>query len=56
MHVYSGRINKAYLHLKETLDREPTIDEVASYLEEQGLKVDRSIIENTLLHKKYSYP
>ncbi len=52
MHVYSGRVNKAYLHLKETLDREPTIDEVASYLEEQGLKVDRSIIENTLLHKK----
>jgi len=52
IHVYSGRINKAYQYLKETLDREPTIDEVASYLEEQELKIDRSVIENTLLHKK----
>jgi RNA polymerase primary sigma factor len=52
MQVYGGKINNAYLHLKETLNREPTIDEVASYLEEQGVKIDRSVIENTLLYKK----
>jgi RNA polymerase primary sigma factor len=52
MQVYGGKINNAYLHLKETLDREPTIDEVASYLEEQGVKIDKSVVENTLLYKK----
>jgi RNA polymerase primary sigma factor len=50
--VYGGKINNAYLHLKETLGREPTIDEVMSYLEEQGVKIDRSAVENAILYKK----
>jgi RNA polymerase primary sigma factor len=52
MQVYGGKINSAYLYLKETLGREPTIDEVVSYLEEQGLKIDKVVVENTLLYKK----
>jgi RNA polymerase primary sigma factor len=50
--VYGGKINNAYLHLKETLGREPTIDEVMSYLEEQGVKIDRSAVESAILYKK----
>jgi RNA polymerase primary sigma factor len=50
--VYGSKINNAYLHLKETLGREPTIDEVMSYLEEQGVKIDRSAVESAILYKK----
>jgi RNA polymerase primary sigma factor len=50
--AYGGKINNAYTHLKETLGREPTIDEVASYLKEHGVKIDKGAIKNILLYKK----
>lgn len=50
--VYGGKINNAYIYLKETLGREPTIEEIALYLEEQGTKIDKNAIENAILYKK----
>jgi RNA polymerase primary sigma factor len=50
--AYGSKIYNAYTHLKETLNREPTIDEVASYLEEQGVKIDKTAIETAILHRK----
>ncbi|MBX0312014.1 MAG: RNA polymerase sigma factor RpoD/SigA [Sulfurihydrogenibium sp.] len=50
--VHGSKINNAYTHLKEVLGREPTIDEIVSYLEEQGVKIDKSAVESTILYKK----
>ncbi|MBX0311049.1 MAG: RNA polymerase sigma factor RpoD/SigA [Sulfurihydrogenibium sp.] len=49
IHINAFKINNTYHYLKETLGREPSIDEIAEFLKEQGTEIKREIIERHLL-------
>ena len=51
MYAYASKINNAYSYLKDTLNREPSIDEIISFLKTQGIKVEREMVENYFLFK-----
>jgi RNA polymerase primary sigma factor len=51
MYTYASKINNAYSYLKDTLNREPSIDEIISFLKTQGIKVEKEMVENYFLFK-----
>jgi len=51
MYAYASKINNAYSYLKDTLNREPSIDEIISFLKTQGVKVEKEMVENYFLFK-----
>jgi RNA polymerase primary sigma factor len=51
MYAYASKINNAYSYLKDTLNREPSLDEIMSFLKTQGIKVEKEMIENYFLFK-----
>jgi len=51
MYAYASKINNAYSCLKDTLNREPSIDEIISFLKTQGIKVEKEMVENYFLFK-----
>ena len=52
--VLSTKIDKAYLNLKDTLNREPNYKEIKEFLEKDGVEVEEDIIKNYLLIKRHS--
>ncbi len=52
--VLSTKIDKAYLNLKDTLNREPNYKEIKEFLEKDGVEVEEEIIKNYLLIKRHS--
>ncbi|MBX0311876.1 MAG: RNA polymerase sigma factor RpoD/SigA [Sulfurihydrogenibium sp.] len=51
MYAYASKINNTYSYLKDTLNREPSIDEILSFLKTQGVKVEKEMVENYFLSK-----
>jgi RNA polymerase primary sigma factor len=51
MYVNSFKIDSAYSYLKELLCREPSMDEIAAFLKEQGVKIKEDEVEKHFLFK-----
>jgi RNA polymerase primary sigma factor len=51
MYAYASKINNTYSYLKDTLNREPSMDEIISFLKTQGIKVEKEMVEDYFLFK-----
>lgn len=49
----SQKIDTAYYYLKDSLNREPTIEEIQTFLKREDIEIDKDIIENQLFFKQY---
>lgn len=47
------KISNAYFYLKDSLNREPSIDEIHSFLLREGLEVEKDTIENYLFFNQH---
>ncbi len=50
----STKIDKAYLHLKDHLNREPKYKEIKEHLQKEGVEIEEDVIKNYLLIKRHS--
>lgn len=51
IHTNAFKIDGAYFYLKEVLGREPSIDEIVTFLKEQGVKIKKEMVEKHFLFK-----
>ncbi|MGC8869073.1 MAG: sigma-70 family RNA polymerase sigma factor, partial [Sulfurihydrogenibium sp.] len=49
----SQKINNAYYYLKDSLQREPSIEEVQNFLKREGIEVEKDIVEYHIFFKQY---
>ncbi|WP_297889399.1 RNA polymerase sigma factor RpoD/SigA [Sulfurihydrogenibium sp.] len=49
----SQKINNAYYYLKDSLNREPSVEEIQNLLKRENIEIDKEIIESNLFFKQH---
>lgn len=49
----SQKINNAYYYLKDSLNREPSVEEIQNFLKRENVEIDKETIESNLFFKQH---